>query len=100
LHPRPVDQGSAVSKISTDYQSIATELQAWPDFCEMWSSTNQWISMLHWTITFLILALVAGLLGFTGIAGASGQIAQILFFVFLVLLVVSFLKGGLKGSPR
>jgi uncharacterized membrane protein YtjA (UPF0391 family) len=63
-------------------------------------STNQWNSMLHWTITFLILALVAGLLGFTGLAGASYQIAQVLFVVFLVLLVVSFLTGGLKGSPR
>jgi uncharacterized membrane protein YtjA (UPF0391 family) len=63
-------------------------------------STKQGTPMLHWTITFLILALVAGLLGFTGMAGASYQIAQILFVVFLVMLVISFLKSGLKGSPH
>ncbi|WP_367871189.1 DUF1328 domain-containing protein [Luteolibacter sp. Populi] len=54
--------------------------------------------MLHWTITFLILALVAGLLGFTTIAGASFGIAKVLFVVFLVLLVVSFFSNALRGK--
>lgn len=56
------------------------------------------IPMLHWTITFLILALIAGLLGFTGIAGAAAGIAQVLFVVFLVLLVVSALSRALRGK--
>jgi uncharacterized membrane protein YtjA (UPF0391 family) len=49
--------------------------------------------MLRWALTFLVLALVAGLLGFGLIAGASYGIARILFFVFLVLLVVSLVTG-------
>ena len=31
--------------------------------------------MLSWALTFLVLALVAGLLGFSGIAGVSANIA-------------------------
>ena len=50
--------------------------------------------MLSWSITFLIIALVAGLLGFTAIAGASIAFAKVLFFVFLVLFVASLLMGG------
>ena len=49
--------------------------------------------MLSWAITFLILAVIAGLLGFTSIAGVSISAAKILFFVFLVLLVVSLIAG-------
>ncbi|MGH8024140.1 MAG: DUF1328 domain-containing protein, partial [Limisphaerales bacterium] len=39
--------------------------------------------MLGWTLVFLIVALIAGLLGFTGIAGAAVGIARFLFAVFL-----------------
>lgn len=49
--------------------------------------------MLSWVITFIVLALIAGLFGFTSIAGASFGFAKILFVVFLVLLVLSFLRG-------
>lgn len=49
--------------------------------------------MLSWAITFLILAVIAGLLGFTTVAGVSVTAAKILFFVFLVLLVVSLVAG-------
>jgi len=45
--------------------------------------------MLSWTFSFLILAIIAGVLGFTTIAGAAIEIAKILFFVFLVLFVIS-----------
>ncbi len=54
--------------------------------------------MLQWTITFLILALVAGLLGFTDVAGASAGIAKVLFFIFLILLVISGLSRALRGK--
>ena len=47
--------------------------------------------MLGWTLTFLIVALLAGALGFTGIAGAAVGIAQILFFIFMVLFLVSLI---------
>ncbi|TWT59158.1 hypothetical protein KOR42_25470 [Thalassoglobus neptunius] len=49
--------------------------------------------MLSWAISFLILALIAGLLGFTSVAGFSISAAKILFFVFLILLVVSLILG-------
>ena len=49
--------------------------------------------MLSWSVTFLIIALVAGVLGFGGIAGAAVGIAKILFFFFLILFVVSLIFG-------
>ena len=32
--------------------------------------------MLSWVVTFLVIALIAGILGFGGIAGASIEIAK------------------------
>jgi len=52
--------------------------------------------MLGWAVTFLIIALIAGLLGFTGIYVAAAGIAKILFVVFLVLFLVSLLVGGFR----
>jgi uncharacterized membrane protein YtjA (UPF0391 family) len=49
--------------------------------------------MLSWSMTFLVIGLIAGILGFSGIAGAATQIAWILFVVFLVLFVVSLIMG-------
>jgi uncharacterized membrane protein YtjA (UPF0391 family) len=49
--------------------------------------------MLSWALTFLVLALIAGLLGFTTIAGAAMEIAKILFFIFIVVFVVFLLLG-------
>mgnify|MGYP005995943575 CR=1 FL=1 len=37
--------------------------------------------MLRWTITFIIIALIAGFLGFSGIAGAATSFAKIAFFI-------------------
>ncbi len=53
--------------------------------------------MLSWVVTFLIIALVAGLLGFGGIAGASIEIAKIVFFVAIVLFLVSAVIGLARG---
>jgi uncharacterized membrane protein YtjA (UPF0391 family) len=47
--------------------------------------------MLYWTIVFLIIALVSGVLGFGGIAGTAMGIAQVLFVIFLVLFLVSLI---------
>jgi uncharacterized membrane protein YtjA (UPF0391 family) len=49
--------------------------------------------MLQWTLTFLIVALIAGALGFFGLEGAAMQIARFTFLIFLVLFVVSLLFG-------
>ena len=50
--------------------------------------------MLRWALTFLLVALVAGLLGFWGLEGLAMWIAQVLFVVFLILFIVSLLAGG------
>ena len=49
--------------------------------------------MLGWALTFLVIALVAGLFGFGLIAGTAIGIAKILFFVFLILFLVSLIAG-------
>jgi uncharacterized membrane protein YtjA (UPF0391 family) len=49
--------------------------------------------MLSWAITFLIIALIAGLLGFGLVGGMAYGAAKICFFVFLVLFIVSLLSG-------
>ena len=49
--------------------------------------------VLGWTLIFLIIALVAGLLGFKYIAGLAADIAKILFLIFVVLFIWSLIKG-------
>jgi len=49
--------------------------------------------MINWAITFLIVAIIAGLLGFSGIAGAATNIAWILFVVGLVVAAIMFITG-------
>jgi uncharacterized membrane protein YtjA (UPF0391 family) len=56
--------------------------------------------MLGWVVTFLIVALIAGVLGFGGIAGASVEIAKIIFFIAVVLFLVSALVGVARGRTR
>ncbi len=53
--------------------------------------------MLSWALTFLVIALIAGVLGFGVVAGTAASIAKILFFVFLVLFIVGLLMG--RRSP-
>jgi uncharacterized membrane protein YtjA (UPF0391 family) len=49
--------------------------------------------VLSWAITFLVVALIAGILGFGFIAGTAATIAKVLFFIFLILFLVSFIQG-------
>jgi uncharacterized membrane protein YtjA (UPF0391 family) len=49
--------------------------------------------MLSWALTFLIIALIAGVLGFGMVAGAAASIAKVQFVIFLVLFLVSLLTG-------
>jgi len=49
--------------------------------------------MLSWVVTFLIIALVAGILGFGGIAGVSIEIAKTGFFIAVGLFPVSAVVG-------
>ncbi len=50
--------------------------------------------MLNYAVTFLIIALIAGVLGFGVIAGTAATIAKVLFIVFLVLFIASLLRRG------
>ena len=54
--------------------------------------------MLRWSLTFFIIALLAGLLGFFGVAGTAAWIAKALFIGFLVLFVISLLVGRRPGG--
>lgn len=58
------------------------------------------LTMLSWVVTFLIVALVAGILGFGGIAGASVEIAKTIFFIAVVLFLVSAVVGLARGRTR
>ena len=49
--------------------------------------------MLGYAITFLLIALIAGILGFGVIAGAAATIAKVFFLLFLVLFFLSLLRG-------
>ena len=49
--------------------------------------------MINWSVTFLIIALIAAVLGFSGIAGTAVNIAWILFVVGLVLSIILFITG-------
>ena len=53
--------------------------------------------MLGWALTFLVVALIAGVLGFTTIAGTAIGVAKILFYVFLVLFLVSIVMNAVRG---
>lgn len=50
--------------------------------------------MLRWVLTFLVIALIAGLFGFTDIAAGAASIAQVIFFLFVALLVLALIFGG------
>ncbi len=51
------------------------------------------IAMLNWTITFFVIALIAGLFGFFGVAGIAATVAKFCFVGFLILAVVSVVTG-------
>lgn len=52
--------------------------------------------MLQWALTFLVLALLAGIFGFLPLAADLAWIGKVLFVVFLVLFVVSLITGGVR----
>jgi uncharacterized membrane protein YtjA (UPF0391 family) len=56
--------------------------------------------MFGWVVTFLIVALIAGILGFGGVAGASIEIAKIIFFIAVVLFLVSAVFGLVRGRTQ
>jgi len=53
--------------------------------------------MLSWVVTFLVIALIAGILGFGGIAGVSVEIAKAIFFIAIILFLISAVVGVVRG---
>ena len=49
--------------------------------------------MLSYAISFVVIALIAGLFGFGLVGGMAYGAAKICFFIFLVLAVLSLLSG-------
>lgn len=57
--------------------------------------------MLRWAVTFLVVAIIAGVFGFGGIAAGAVEIARILFAVFIVLFIIAAIMHALQGkAPR
>jgi uncharacterized membrane protein YtjA (UPF0391 family) len=56
--------------------------------------------MLSWVVTFLVIALIAGVLGFGGIAGASVEIAKAIFFIAVILFLISAVVGLVRGRSN
>jgi uncharacterized membrane protein YtjA (UPF0391 family) len=57
-------------------------------------------AMLSWVVTFLIVALIAGVLGFGGVAGVSIEIAKTIFFIAVVLFLISAVVGLARGRTN
>jgi uncharacterized membrane protein YtjA (UPF0391 family) len=56
--------------------------------------------MLSWVVTFLVVALIAGILGFGGVAGVSIEIAKAIFFIAVILFIVSAVVGLARGRNQ
>ena len=54
--------------------------------------------MLHYSVVFLVIALVAAIFGFGGIAAGAVEIAKILFFIFAAMAIVGFVFSLVKKN--
>ena len=54
------------------------------------------VFMLHYSVVFLVIALIAAIFGFGGIAAGAVEIAKLLFVVFAVMAVITFVMSLLK----
>ena len=87
--------GTAASEIEQFCNLIAGRLRPLGAVAHIYLSKES--VMLGWVLTFLVIAIVAGVLGFGGVATASAGIAQTIFYIFLVLVLVSLVYRLLKG---
>src|SRR5262245_39362924 len=92
---------SVIPRVSVDMivsgQPLRLTALLWPCACTglhgpAWPAGRKG-PMLSWSITFLVIALIAAVLGFGGIAGTAAGIAKILFVVFLVVFLISLIGG-------
>ena len=55
--------------------------------------------MLKWAVTFLVIALISGILALTGIAGIASGVGQSLFLIFLVLFLAAMVARTFHDEP-
>ena len=53
--------------------------------------------MLHWSLAFFIVAIIAAIFGFGGIAAGATEIARVCFFFFIVIFLVTLIYGLITG---
>lgn len=53
--------------------------------------------MLRLALTFLIIAIIAGVFGFGGIMEVSTDIAKILFGIFIILFLIAAVFHAVRG---
>jgi uncharacterized membrane protein YtjA (UPF0391 family) len=70
-------------------KGIAEAERIWQRKCKGRQRKQNRPAMASWTLIFLLLTLIAGLLGFSSLAGSAASVAQVTSMIFLVLLVVS-----------
>ena len=71
-------------------KSLASQLTTW--------LLTKELMMLHYSVVFLVIALIAAIFGFGGIAAGAVEIAKILFFIFAILALVSFVVSLVKKN--
>lgn len=54
--------------------------------------------MLGWALTFLVIAIIAGVLGLGSVAVLATDIAQLLVIVFIALFIVAAVIGAIRGQ--
>jgi len=47
--------------------------------------------MLHWALTFFVIALIAAVLGFRGVAGLSAEMGYVFIVVAVLFLAIGLL---------
>jgi uncharacterized membrane protein YtjA (UPF0391 family) len=79
---------------------ISKDFIAWHDLCikgdtAFWrvDQPREENAMFGWAVTFLIVAIIAGIFGFAGLAGTAAWIAKLLFVVGLVIFLFLLVTG-------
>jgi uncharacterized membrane protein YtjA (UPF0391 family) len=49
--------------------------------------------MIHYALTFLLLALIGGAFGFFGLVGVAATVAKVIFFVVLALFLIGTIRS-------
>jgi uncharacterized membrane protein YtjA (UPF0391 family) len=106
FHPAHVDSSRlAVASLACD-QSVAITRgrvtgfreQNFPHRHYSFSTVNaEALFMFVWALTFLVIALIAGVLGFGGVAIISIEMAKVIFTVAIILFLVSVIIGFVRG---